>query len=72
MASEKHEEKRCPRCGRTFECKLNNPVHCGCAEVELTEDLADELGLAFDDCLCADCLREIANGGPGRIDTVPS
>jgi hypothetical protein len=60
VSATKHEHKRCPRCGRTFECRANKPVHCGCAEVELTIDRAQEIALTYDDCLCTGCLREIA------------
>jgi hypothetical protein len=56
----KHEEKNCPRCGGRFECKVNNPVHCQCAGIELSERLIDRLYADWHDCLCAACLRELA------------
>jgi hypothetical protein len=58
----KHEIKRCPRCGSTFECKLNNPVHCGCAEIEIDDVRLLAIAERYSDCLCVDCLREIAAG----------
>jgi hypothetical protein len=61
----KHELKTCPRCGRTFECKANNPVRCNCALVELDEERLDAMQRRYSDCLCLDCLRAIAAGhGP--------
>ena len=60
----KHEIKHCPRCLATFECKLNNPVHCGCAGVEIDEDRLLAIAEHYRDCLCADCLGEIAAGDP--------
>jgi hypothetical protein len=65
----KHEIKTCPRCGASFECKLNNPVHCQCAGVELDEDQLLAIAEHFPDCLCVSCLRAIAAGdavAPGR------
>ncbi len=58
----KHEEKTCPRCGRTFECKANNPVRCECALVELDDRALQALHGCYADCLCLDCLRAIAAG----------
>ena len=57
----KHEQKECPRCGAGFECKVNNPAHCQCAGIELSERLVDRLSADWRDCLCADCLRELAD-----------
>jgi hypothetical protein len=67
MRSTKHEDKTCPRCGQRFECKLNNPVHCGCADIEIGREALEEIALSYDDCLCAACLREVAEGGPGAL-----
>jgi hypothetical protein len=55
----KHEIKRCARCNGAFECKANNPVHCDCAEVVLSRELAERLGETYDDCLCVRCLEAI-------------
>ena len=58
----KHEIKTCPRCGRLFECKLNNPVHCDCARVVLPEETMLAIQERFRDCLCLACLTELAGG----------
>jgi hypothetical protein len=64
----KHEEKTCPRCGRTFECKVNNPVHCECARVDLDDATLHALHGRYPDCLCLDCLRAIATGQGLTLD----
>ncbi len=56
--------KTCPRCGATFECTLNNPSHCGCASVELREDVLLAIARRYTDCLCVACLREMEAGAP--------
>lgn len=61
FAVTKHELKTCPRCGAGFECKVNNPAHCQCAGIELSERMVDRLSADWHDCLCAHCLRELAD-----------
>ncbi|WP_295585900.1 cysteine-rich CWC family protein [uncultured Lamprocystis sp.] len=58
----KHEIKTCPRCGRVFECKLNNPVHCECAGVHLSEETLLRIQEQYRDCLCLSCLTALAAG----------
>lgn len=58
----KHEIKTCPRCGLDFECKLNNPVHCGCARVHLSDDLLLRIQEQYPDCLCTACLNALGAG----------
>jgi hypothetical protein len=58
----KHEIKTCPRCGRAFECKVNNPAHCDCAQVQLTEETVLALEGRYQDCLCLTCLTALAAG----------
>lgn len=54
---EKHEEKRCPRCGRMHVCKMNNIAHCDCSKVAIPREVADMIQQTYDDCLCLSCLR---------------
>lgn len=63
----KHEIKTCPRCQKAFECKLNNPLHCQCAGIELSDDVLGLLQRHFDDCLCRDCLVALAGGASPRV-----
>ena len=67
----KHEIKTCARCGRAFECKVNNPAHCDCARIQLTEDTLLRIEGRYRDCLCLACLTDLAAGesiGGGDAD----
>lgn len=55
----KHEIKYCPRCKHTFECKLGSILLCQCTTVTLNEKERDYMREKFDDCLCADCMKEV-------------
>jgi hypothetical protein len=55
------KHKTCPRCGALFECRMHDPQHCQCAEIELSERLIELLRTEWHDCLCARCLRELAD-----------
>lgn len=55
----KHEEKKCPRCGSSFECKVGSILLCQCSTVSITEDERDYINATYDDCLCATCLSVI-------------
>ncbi|HEX5553966.1 MAG TPA: cysteine-rich CWC family protein [Chitinophagaceae bacterium] len=55
----KHEIKYCPRCGIPFECKVGSIGLCQCTAVTLTEDERDFIDGKFDDCLCANCMKEL-------------
>lgn len=55
-----HEEKICPRCQKNFECKVGNITECQCFGIQVSEALqAFLLNKGYEDCLCADCLREL-------------
>ncbi len=51
-----HEAKHCPRCNKSFECKVGNITHCQCYAVKLSDDERDFINKRFNDCLCADCM----------------
>lgn len=55
----KHEEKSCPRCNKSFECKCGSINVCQCSTIELADDLSQQLKETYSDCLCIQCLREI-------------
>jgi hypothetical protein len=55
----KHEEKICPRCSETFECKLGSILLCQCTAVKLNEVERDYIREQYDDCLCAKCMKEL-------------
>ena len=52
----KHEEKTCPRCKISFECKVGDIPHCQCYVVKLSDEERDFISKRFTDCLCADCM----------------
>ncbi len=55
----KHEPKACPRCRIVFECKVGNVEQCHCSKIKLNEYTQKYIQKTFEDCLCADCLREV-------------
>ena len=57
----KHEEKKCPGCGKSFECKPGDIVNCQCNGVRLSEEAISFLSNSYDDCLCASCLTLLNN-----------
>ena len=57
----KHEEKKCPRCEVVFECKPGNIGQCQCYEAVLTPAQRSSIAEKYSDCLCVECLRELAS-----------
>ena len=52
----------CARCGKSFACNVGGP--CWCGEVEVMFPLpksGEPSPTGFDDCICADCLRALAD-----------
>ncbi len=60
-AGREREAKVCMRCSRPFECGAPTGV-CGCMDIQLTDEQRREVAARWADCLCWDCLREIAAG----------
>ncbi|MFD2935849.1 cysteine-rich CWC family protein [Spirosoma flavum] len=55
----KHEHIACPRCQRSFECRVGSINLCQCQAVQLTENQQNYVGSLYQDCLCANCLLEL-------------
>jgi hypothetical protein len=55
----KHEEKTCPRCNASFECKPGDIANCQCYGIPLT--IAEEAYISqyYNDCLCRNCLLQL-------------
>ena len=53
----KHEEKNCPRCNSSFECKVGDIPNCQCYAVKLSDKERDFIAAKFTDCLCAGCME---------------
>jgi len=51
-----HENKICPRCNASFECKVGNISQCQCSTVKLSVEERNYIQSLFTDCLCGDCL----------------
>ncbi len=55
----KHEEKYCPRCKASFECKVGDIAQCQCNGLGLTAEERAFIADRYDDCLCRNCLLEL-------------
>jgi hypothetical protein len=55
----KHEEKKCPRCNASFECKVGDVAHCQCYGISFTEEEKALVEERYSDCLCRTCLLEL-------------
>jgi hypothetical protein len=53
--------KTCPSCGKTFEC--THDKNCWCVKISIDESTREVLKKRYSDCLCADCLAQIALSG---------
>ncbi len=52
-----HENKKCPHCNNTFECKVGNVLECQCDQILLSYDEKIYIENTYIDCLCIDCLH---------------
>ncbi|WP_258103523.1 cysteine-rich CWC family protein [Marinoscillum sp. MHG1-6] len=55
---EKHEIKKCVKCGSSFECKVGSIHLCQCMTVTMTNEERQFLKEGYEDCLCKNCLIE--------------
>lgn len=53
-------EDRCPRCGSTFHCGMQDAEPCPCTRVTLTPETLAALRRRYQGCLCGRCLAELA------------
>ncbi|MBO9727549.1 MAG: cysteine-rich CWC family protein [Chitinophaga sp.] len=60
-----HETVTCPRCQRTFECRVGTILRCQCQDISLSEEERHFIQQQYSGCLCIDCLRELKSGFPG-------
>ncbi|WP_223860864.1 cysteine-rich CWC family protein [Spirosoma validum] len=52
----KHEHTACPRCQRSFECRVGSINLCQCQRVQLSDAQQHYVSSQYQGCLCADCL----------------
>lgn len=50
--------KVCPRCNKTFDCQHSKD--CWCSKYVLSERAKNFLQSQYENCLCEDCLKSIA------------
>lgn len=55
---QKHEVKKCPRCGQTFECRSGDILKCQCFGISINDTLQKHIAQHYDECLCRNCLAE--------------
>jgi hypothetical protein len=55
----KHEEKKCPRCSRSFECKPGDITQCQCYGISFSIEERAFIEERYEDCLCRKCLLEL-------------
>jgi hypothetical protein len=55
----KHEEKNCPRCNTSFECKTGDVLKCQCYGIELSVAEEAFIKSTYNDCLCSNCLVQL-------------
>ena len=55
----RHEDKYCPRCGITFECKAGNITQCQCYGISVNNEEQQYISKQFTDCLCLKCIKEL-------------
>lgn len=55
----KHEQKTCPRCQQSFECKVGDVLHCQCYGISFSETAKAYIADRYPDCLCRNCLLEL-------------
>lgn len=53
-------QKTCPRCGNIFLCYEKNIEFCKCKTIQLSKKLYEEIHKKYSDCLCAECLKFMA------------
>lgn len=54
-----HEQKQCPRCMDSFECKSGSIELCQCSNIVMIDAHHEYIRSLYDDCLCASCLVEL-------------
>lgn len=55
----KHEEKNCPRCNTSFECKTGDVIKCQCYGIELSVAEEAFIKSTYNNCLCNNCLVQL-------------
>jgi len=51
-----HENKNCPRCNSSFQCKAGSITECQCNQIKLSNEERIYIESLYTDCLCINCL----------------
>lgn len=54
-----HETETCPRCKKSFECKVGNITACQCSSVQISYEEKVYIESKYISCLCAQCLKDL-------------
>jgi hypothetical protein len=65
---QKHPIKICPRCQQIFECKVADIAQCQCQSIIVGAEIWELMATVYDDCLCKNCLLQIAKGSVVKIN----
>lgn len=52
-------EKTCPKCSKTFICRVDNITLCGCRKIKLKTGVREYIKYHWGKCLCLDCLKYV-------------
>uniref|UniRef100_UPI0039E69961 cysteine-rich CWC family protein n=1 Tax=Dysgonomonas sp. TaxID=1891233 RepID=UPI0039E69961 len=52
-------EKRCPCCGKTFECRHHDILSCQCTQIHLSAKELAYIDALYPGCLCLQCLKDL-------------
>lgn len=55
-----HRNISCSKCEKEFHC-LRDEEKCWCHTWHIPKEVANNIQALYDDCLCADCLKEVLN-----------
>jgi len=53
---------RCPRCGGSFHCGIDDAGPCACTRITLDAATQQQLRERYAGCLCLRCLQALAAG----------
>ena len=55
----RHEDKHCPRCNTTFECKSGSITQCQCFGIVVEVETQEWMSKQFAGCLCLNCIKAL-------------
>lgn len=68
---QKHENKVCPGCGQTFECRVGDVLKCQCFGIHFNDAEQHDIEKRYNDCLCRNCLLMLKGKITNNINRDP-